>query len=198
MKKDVIPKDSRYVPLTQQKYCCVPACIQIVMLRHNIPLVPVELIGYYMGLIVPKNITKLFWNVKTGPKPIAGYGTQVGKKYNPNTVFKKLNIPLKINWNLINNFNDVKDFILYLSKIESKNKDVLVCYDWGKLFDKKNNNGHICVLDKVYLSENKVRIIDPEYDAPKWRMIEIKKLFEAMKSHGPEKCGGFWEINLIK
>lgn len=49
---NIVPLDTRYVPLTQQKWCCVPTCFQVVMLRHNIPLVPAEVIGYHMGLIV--------------------------------------------------------------------------------------------------------------------------------------------------
>jgi hypothetical protein len=77
----------------------------MVMLSHNIPLVPSELIGYHMGLVVPKDALKFFWNARTGPRPPAGYGTQAGKpEYGPNAVFKKLNIPLKMSWSLINKF----------------------------------------------------------------------------------------------
>lgn len=200
MKKDIIPKDSRYIPLTQQKYCCVPTCIQMIMLKHKIQLVPAELIGYYMGLIVPKNMIKLFWNIKTGPKPISGYGTQAGKKYNPNLVFKKLDIPLKMEWNLINKFKDIKEFNLYLSETETQNKDILVCYDYPTLFKPKEKEhwGHVCVLDKVFIETNEVRIIDPGANSPKWKTIKTIKLFEAMKFHGQEKSGGFWELNLIK
>jgi hypothetical protein len=196
MNKDIIPKDSRYIPLTQQQYCCVPTCIQMVMLKHNIPLVPAELIGYHMGLIVPKNKLNLFWNGRAGKKPPAGFGTQLDKEYNPNTSFKKLNIPLKMSWNLINNFHNIEEINLYLTNIE--NKDILICFDWGTLFNKKHHNGHVCLIDKVYPSKKELRIIDPEYDVPKWRIIKTEKLFEAMKFHGQKNCAGFWELNLIK
>jgi hypothetical protein len=52
--KEIVPSDSRYVPLTQQKWCCVPTCIQMVMIKQGIPLQPAELIGYELGLIVPE------------------------------------------------------------------------------------------------------------------------------------------------
>jgi hypothetical protein len=199
MAMDIIPSDTRYMPLTQQKWCCTPTCFQIVMLRHDIPLIPAELIGYYMGLIVPEDGLKYFWNARTGERPPAGFGTQAGnKEYAPNAMFKKLNIPLKITWSLINKFKDIDQFKNYLVEVEKNNNDVLVCYDWGKLFDKPEyQGGHVCVLDRVYVDKDEVRIIDPEYDAPKWRMVKIDKLFEAMKFHGQDKSAGFWELHKV-
>ncbi len=194
--KETIPPDTRYIPLTQQRWCCVPTCIQMVMLRHNLPLISAELIGYHMGLLVPQEELQYFWNGRTGEKPPAGYGTQIGKKeYAPNTVFKKLHIPLKMTWSLIDKFPDIQSFNKYLAEVENNDKDVFVCYDWGTLFDKDYHGGHVCVLDKVYMDKGEVRIIDPEYTAPKWRMVGIDKLFEAMKYHGKGKSGGFWELH---
>ncbi len=197
--KEIIPSDSRYVPFTQQKWCCVPTCIQMVMYRHRIPLMPAEVIGYHMGLVVPADHIKYFWNMRTGPRPPAGYGTQARKKqYSPNAVFRKLDIPLKMTWSLINKFKDIKSFKKYLSIRDSRDFDTFVCYDWGRLFDKLDfQGGHVCVLDKVYLDKNEVRMIDPEYDAPKWRIVDIDKLYEAMKFHGKDKSAGFWELTTV-
>ena len=199
MTTDVVPADTRYIPLTQQKWCCVPTCFQMVMLRYGIPLVPAELIGYHMGLIVPKDGSMYFWNARTGERPPAGFGTQAGKKeHAPNTVFKKLKIPLKVRWSLINKFKDITQFKNYLAEVEKNNSDVLVCYDWGKMFDKPDyQGGHVCILDRVYTDRNEVRIIDPEYNAPKWRVVKIDTLFEAMKFHGQTNSAGFWELHKV-
>ena len=75
MTKSIVPADSRYIPLTQQKYCCVPTCIQMVMVRRGIQLQPAELIGHHLGLIVDTESAKYFWNVTTGERPSSGYGT---------------------------------------------------------------------------------------------------------------------------
>ena len=94
---EIIPKDSRYVPLTQQNWCCVPTCIQMIMLKHEVPLLAAEFLGYHLGLIVPEQELKYFWNARTGKRPSSGWGTQIGnQKYEPNLVFEKLNIPLKM------------------------------------------------------------------------------------------------------
>jgi len=195
--KDVVPKDSRYTPLTQQKWCCVPTCIQMVMLRHNIPIQPAELIGYHMGLVVPTEAIQYFYNARTGPKPPAGYGTQAGKaEFAPNTVFKKLGIPLKMSWSLINKFNTLEAFTNYLIEISKKDMNVLICYDWPTLFDKneKEHWGHVCVLDRVYPEQERVRFIDPSVSSAKWITVSIPELNEAMVFHGHKKSGGFWEI----
>lgn len=195
MKKEIIPKDTRYTPLTQQRWCCVPTCIQIVMLKNKIPLIPAELIGYHMGLTVPKKDLKYFWNAITGPKPKAGYGTRAGeKKYNPNVMMKKLKIPFKFGGRFIDKFSGPEEFKKYLIKAEKKNKDILVCFDWGKLTGEKYTGGHVCVFDRYYPQKDEMRIIDPEYYSPKWRIIKVKRMYDAMKFHGASNSAGFWEL----
>ena len=193
----VIPTDSRYVPLTQQKWCCVPTCIQMVMYRHNLPLIPAELIGCELGLTVPKSEIHLFWNARTGKEPKAGWGTRIGeKKFEPNAAFKRLKILLRMDLKLIYEFPTLSEFKTYLEKVEKDDLDVLTCFDWQTLFGEGNHGGHVCVLDKVFLERGEVRIIDPEFKSPKWRIVKLDKLYEAMKFHGKEKSGGFWELRV--
>ncbi len=93
-----IPNNSRYVPLTQQAACCVPTCIQMVMYKNGIPLIPAEEIGYHLGLIVHPDRSGLFYKVRTSTeKPPAGYGTRIYlPEFEPNVAFKKLGIPLSL------------------------------------------------------------------------------------------------------
>ena len=107
--KEIIPKDTRYVPLTQQPSCCTPTSISIVMLKLGIPLISQELLGYHLGLRVNKKVKLLFWNPVVGPKPGAGYGTRIDRKeYETNAIFKKLNIPLEGTFYPIENFKSKK------------------------------------------------------------------------------------------
>jgi hypothetical protein len=197
--REIIPSDTRYTPLTQQKWCCVPTCIQMVMLRHGIPLVPAELMGYHMGLTVPEKDMTYFYNPRTGEKPLSGYGTQAGKPaYGPNAVFRKLGVPLTMTWKLIDGFKSLSDYCDYLYQAEEHDNDILICYDWGTLFDDENyHNGHVCVLDKVFNKSKTLRFIDPDYYSPKWVTVSIEKLYEAMRYHGNEKSGGFWELHTV-
>lgn len=199
-KAEIIPADSRYIPLTQQKWCCVPTCIQMVMVRHQLPLVPAELIGYHLGLVVPKAAADFFWNPRTGKRPPAGYGTQAGKAaYSPNAMFKKLGIPLTMTWSLINRFKTIDAFRQYLADSEHTQTDMLVCFDWPMLFDENRTDhwGHVCILDRVFSQRDVVRIVDPDPDAAKWREVSIEKLYQAMVFHGQAKSAGFWELSLV-
>ena len=193
--KNIIPKDSRYIPFTQQKLCCVPACISMIMYRHKIQLISQELLGYHLGLIVPKEELKLFWNGRTGSKPSAGYGTRINEhRFHPNKIFPKLKIPLKMIFHPIDGFLNVQEFKKYLVSIERNDKDVAVCFNWSALYGQNYSGGHLSIIDKVNLRKGEVRLIDPEYKAPKWRIVKLEKLKKAMEVHGEDKSGGFWEF----
>ena len=195
---DVVPSDSRYVPLTQQRWCCVPACISMVMYRHNIPLVPQELIGYHLGVIVPEEELAYFWNGVSGEKPPSGWGTRTGlPQYEVNKALDNLEIPLKCTKILIDSFHSLKEFEDYLGLTEKNDKDVLACFDWGVLNGEDKHNGHLCVIDRVYLSKSEIRLLDPEYKSPKWKTVSIKVLKEAMEFHGDPNSAGFWEFSKV-
>ncbi len=193
--KEIIPKDSRYIPLVQEKYCCTPASILMVMLRHNIPLLPQEVLGHHLGLIVEPKDKYLFWNVRTGKKPGSGYGTQI-KKYSPNKVFKKFKIPLKFSFHPISKFTD-KNFVEFMVSAVKNDKDILVCFNHPTLKHEKGQGGHVCVLDRVYPRQGTARLIDPQQSQPKWRIVKIKDLKEAMDVHGDSHMAGFWELTKL-
>jgi hypothetical protein len=173
----------------------------MIMLRHNIPLIPAEFMGAKMGLVVPREDKFLFWdnNVKTGKKPKAGYGTQlsIGEGLFLNDVLKKLNIPLKMTRKLIDKFESLEKFKTYLEKINFDKSDALVCFDSGELNGKTPGQGHVCVLDTINIDKNEVRIIDPSAIAPKWRVVKMEKLFQSMKVHGKDNGAGFWEFSVV-
>jgi len=192
---EIIPKNSRYIPMTQQRWCCVPTCILMIMYRHGISLITQEELGWYLGLIMPKEETKNYWNARTGPRPPAGYGTQIFKKeFYPDVAFKKLKIPLKMVFHPVDEYKDTKDLEEYLKSIEKDDKDVAVCFDYGKLHDHRYVGGHICLIDRADLQKGEVRLVDPLYEVPKWRTDKISKIFEAMKYHGSKNMGGIWEF----
>jgi hypothetical protein len=188
--------ESRYIPLTQQKYCCVPTCIQMVMYKNSIPLVSQEDIGNVLGLTVPKEDAYLFKNPRTGERPRAGWGTQIYKdEYSPNVAFQKLQIPLQMELHLIDEFGSVKDVITFLSSQQDDNSDILVCYDYGTLFDTDSTSGHVNVFDGIDIDSQLITLIDPEQKVPKYRVVHAEKLFDAMVVHTKDKSGGFWKLS---
>src|SRR3990167_5885866 len=192
------PSDSRYVPLTQQPDCWVPTCIQMVMYKNDIPLIPAEEIGYHLGLIVHPDKTGLYYKVRTAEvPPPAGYGTQVYlPEYEPNIALRKLGIPLKFSKKLLLGIKTSEDLLNNLKAIEDKNGDALLCFNHGELIDNKSKNwGHVVVFDRVI--DEQIRIIDPSPDKPKWRSVTAEKMFSAMRKHGEQKSAGIWLLEKL-
>jgi hypothetical protein len=164
----------------------------MVLLRRKLPMFSQEDIGYELGLVVPKKYKKLLPKARTGKRPPAGYGTQVGKeRYSINNFFEKHEIPLKEEFFPLEKIKNVKSWIG--EQIE-KDNDILVCFNYRKLYGKgRRNQGHMCILDTIL--NDKVILIDPEYKAPKFRKVKLKKLLEAIKFHGEKRQGGFWLIS---
>jgi len=179
-----------YKPLDQKPYCCVPTCIVMVLDRRKIPHGSQDEIGYELGLTVPKEKAHLYTKVRTGKKPIAGWGTQVGKKqYSINHFFKNSNIRLKETYFFVKDISDVREFII--SNIKSNN-DIIVCFNNEKLYS-KGDWGHVSLIQGI--EKNIVSLVDPGKDVPKIRKVKLDKLIEAMEYHGKEKSGGFWLIS---
>lgn len=147
-------------------------------------------IGYELGLTVPKEQAHLYIKARTGKKPIAGWGTQVGKKhYSINHFFKKSNIGLKETYFFVKDISDVREFII--SNIKKSN-DNIVCFNNEKLHG-KGDWGHVSLIQGI--EEDIVSLVDPGKDVPKIRKVKLNKLIDAMEYHGKEKSGGFWLIS---
>lgn len=187
----------RYIPFTQQPYLCVAACFQMIMYRHNLPLVAQEELAYEMGLTVPEKDVYLFEKARTGAKPSAGWGTQIQKdEYSPSSVFSKFNIPLSFKRIGAADFKNPEGLRELLQNAQAEDADAVLCFDYGKLWDiVPSNGGHVCVFDRI--EGDNVHIIDPERSVPKYRTTTITKLFDAMDFHGDNNATGVWLIEKV-
>jgi hypothetical protein len=173
----------------------------MVMLRNPIALIASYELGYYLGLTIHPDRAQVFYSARVSKvRSPAGYGTQIYKPvFSSNTFFKKLQIPLKLTLSLFHQFETLESFKNYLADKTKENVDILLCYDNPTLFDPENKDhwGHVCVLDKVDIKRNELRMIDPSPDRPKWINVKIDNMYEAMKVEGVKKSGGFWELSKI-
>jgi len=167
------------------------------MYKLGIPLLPQELLGYHLGLILDEKYSSLFWNVRTGKRPKAGYGTQMNKRqYEINAVFRRLKIPIKVNSYPINSFKTKKELVSFIFDKVKKDKDLIVLLNSDVLNNTENNNGHACVIDRIYPLRDVIRLIDPLPQQAKWREIKIDKFIKAVKLH-PTGQGRFLDLEKI-
>jgi hypothetical protein len=195
MKYQAAPNDSRYIPFTQQRTCCVPTSIAMIMYRNNIPLIPIEELGYRLGLTVAPECAELFYNprVSDTPPSAAGYGTQIfNPDYEPNKVFAELGIPLTFDLILADEIASPADLIAKLLAIEDSDEDALLCFNHGVVRGKfKPHSGHVVVFDRII--DGQIRIVDASPKQPKWRFIEAQLMFDAIQQHN-KSSGGIWRF----
>jgi len=166
----------------------------MVMYRNGIPLRPAEEIGYHLGLIVRPEQSNLFANVRTAVEPPpAGYGIQIHEpEYEPDKAFARMGIPLNFKVEPIKNFSSAKELLERLREHEREDHDALVAFNLGALIDDPSLNQahHACVFDRII--DGGIRLVDPSFYAPKWRIFDPERLFNAMQMHVSSDWGGIW------
>lgn len=192
MAKNVVPFDGRYLPFVQQPYCCVPTCVQMVLYKNGLKLLSQEEIGKELGLVVPPEAAKSFYNVETSERPPveSGFGTRIqNAEFSLEKLIKEQNWPFHFEPLLSSKFQTAKDLIERLQKDEAKDNDVLVC------FQNDSGYGHVCVFDRVLGEE--IRLMNPSPEAPKWHIMNAEELFDRIQKHGDENFGGIWEFSKV-
>lgn len=65
---------------------------------------------------------------------------------------------------------------------EGDELDALVAFNLGVLLDSPSLNGarHACVFDRIV--DGRVRLINPSFYAPKWRIFDAERLFSVMQN----------------
>lgn len=183
-----------YIPLTQQKYCCFAACIQMILLRRKMPLFSQEEIGWHLCLIVPKSVKKLFNKARAGKKPKTGYGTQESKKgCSLNAFFNKKKIPLKCERHWISEIKEPHEFVL---KNLRKGNDIIALYNNKGINRGGEPSGHACIVSEIILGKKPgLTLIDPDFKNKKYNKVYLGKLCNAMSNKYDKNERGFWIIS---
>lgn len=155
----------------------------MIMYRNDLPLVPAEELGYHLGLTVPPENTDLFCRVRVSDTPPAtsGYGTQISRpEYEPNQAFRKLGIPLRFSERLASQIASAEELLELLQEVEAGDGDALLCFNHGVIRGKyEPNSGHVVVFDK--LVDGSVQVVDASPRYPKWRLVGLGLLYDAIK-----------------
>lgn len=181
----------RYLPITQQPYCCVPAAMQMVLLRRSLPLLTQEEIGNAFDLTVPVNQLHLLPHAATGELPPGGWGTQIppGSRM-VNEFLRRHHYPLREQYHAL---ADVPvDVLGWIDRQLQDDVDILVCFDYQDLFSYEDPVGHVAVVDSI--DEDMIVLIDPWWGAPKVRPVTAPRLARAIESLGPRRRAGFWVL----
>lgn len=179
----------KYQKVTQKPFCCVGACLEMVLQRRGIEDYEQEQIAGELGLIVPEEYKDELPTAKVGKMPVAGYGTQIQEEqYSINHFFRKYRLNLRETYRYITDITKAKKFLA-----DKADQDVLIIFHCATLYDNpKADWGHMVLLDhiqgdQVVIQENgKKRNIET---------VELAKLLHAIEVHGRENGAGFYVIS---
>lgn len=167
----------KYNKIIQKPYCCVGACLEAILNRHNIENTGQEDIAYQLGLIVPEEDKNLFKRVRIGEKPNAGYGTQIQKEeYSINNYFVQNNIPLEEEYYFITDLEEANTFLFL-----NNDNDILICMHCGTLYDKPYADwGHMVLFENIKSNEVTILEVSPKRD---YESFPLDKLLESISIH---------------
>ncbi len=199
MSKEEPHNPKHYTPILQKPACCVPTTLQMILKRRGLKSYDQEYLGNLMGLVVPVHLKKHFKKVATAKKtPPHGWGTHIDiEQYSLDSIFTKLDLPLKAEFRLVDKFNDVADFKKTLMQISNDPRsDAMLCVQSGYLEgDTDPVNGHVILLAAA---DNKnVYYIDPGSPEEGSIKTTYSKLLRAMQRRGPKDWGGVWQIRQV-
>lgn len=186
--------DPPYSPVTEMPYCCVPAVLQMIQKRRGLEYQSQEETGYQFGLIVPAEIKHRFTEVRVGPEPRAGYGTQTSReKFSIPNYFRKNDLPLKLTkWHTTN----THELRACLVESLSDGDDVIVCYN-SQLLLGYGDIEHVSLVQSFDTSSEHILLVDPAAGAPKHRKVDLEKLFEVFTTHDVSGKAGLWVISSL-
>ncbi len=177
----------KYKIIKQKPYCCVGACLEMILNRRKITNNGQVEIACELGLIVPSSYKEIYPNALIGDKPSAGYGTQIQKEeYSINRFFKKNNIDLSMKYYFFTSVSKMKKFLL-----DNLDNDILICLYGALLYDDLESSwGHMVLFDDL---KDDIVILADAYKNRHLKM-PISKLIEAIEVHGKENGAGFYLI----
>jgi len=180
-----------YIAMTQQRYCCIPTCIQMILERRGYKLLEQEVIGIDLGLVVAPEHVHEFANVSTEEKSPAGWGTRINlEKYSLNSFFKKRNIALTSTYYTL---DDIDNPLKFIGMNLTEGNDILTIFRYNTLYNEGNPYGHGSLIEEIHGTN--VTLVDPSRGLKRKRVL-VDDLVKAIEVHrkGDIWLGGFWSF----
>lgn len=170
-----------YIPLTQQRLCCVPCAVQWILLRRKLPMFSQEEIGKALNLTIPPKYKNLFpkgFVRVSSKKPILGYGSQTSDKANAyNKFFRAKRIPLQTTYISL---SKLEEPVRVIATNLKEGNDVMIITHMSAL-DRKKQWGHALIASSITLGKNPTIVVgDPHWDAPKFYKVPLEKVLLGM------------------
>ncbi len=180
----------QYKQISQKPYCCVPACVQMILQRRKLPMLAQADIAYDLGVILPPKDKHLLPRSHSGPRPKAGWGTRINlPRFSLTAFFEQRGYPLQVTFYPAKKFSSPEWFKKFLLNNVRQGNDLLTCFNYPQLYHQKGSWGHASLIEAV--KKKCVTLYDPLPKRKEARKVSLNDLFAASKNH---HYGGVWVI----
>ena len=182
----------RYDHITEKPYCCVPAVLQMIQARRGLSSMSQDEIGWELGLIVPAEVKSEFIKVRTGPKPLVGYGTQVSNpQFSIEKYFVRNSLPLSIKKV---SATSVLELGFIIVSALNQDDDIVLCLNSLHLFG-EGDIEHVFLIEKYNEAFSQVTVVDSAIGAPIHRITTVDSIFETIQNHNVSTLAGLWIVS---
>lgn len=183
----------KYKHISQKPYCCVPACVQMILRRRGLFVPPQEDIAYDLGVILPPKGRHVLPKSHKGHRPKTGWGTRINlKQYSLTAFFQRRGYALQEKYYPAKNFHSTAKFMEFLKKNLKLGKDQLICFNSPMLYHQKGSWGHASLIEKANRRYVTLRDPSPKHKQP--RKVLLHDLRAATQNHYK---GGVWVMSKI-
>lgn len=181
----------RYEHISQKPYCCVPACVQMVLRRRKLKIPSQAEIAYDLGVVLPLNDRHLLPKSHEALRPKSGWGTRIDiKRYSLTSFFRKRGYSLQEQYFPAGCFESGEKFRKFLQGNIKEGNDLLICFNAPVLRNIEGSWGHATLIEDV--EEKFVLLQDPDPKEKVTRKISLYMLLQAAQRHNK---GGVWVIS---
>lgn len=182
-----------YDLIVQEPWCCVPACVKMMLQRRGFSSGSQEEIGIELGLVVPPDQVSHFTLIGTGLEPPGGYGTRINEpEFALDTYFRRHGLQLKCDYVPGSAVDDLEAFI---ADHLGAGDDILTCFRYRHLYgvEAAGDCGHASLIQGM--EERTLTLADPR--GPLYQSVDRDTFFASVLAHrkGDLELGGFWVVS---
>ena len=177
--------NSSYEHESSGSLMCVPACINMILKRRNIPTYSQLEIACELGLVVPHHLLSQYPCAKTSEDEKDWGVHPQAKETSIDLFLKKKGVSLAFKYIGAHNLpsESVVDFLV--DNLRQDN-DIIVGYDYAAVFNDGKNVGHVSLIKSVNSIIETVELVDPE--DTNIVSVQLKDLLRGVF----QKKDGFW------
>jgi hypothetical protein len=179
---------SLYLPEYAERFMCVPACINMILRRRNLPTLSQESIARELDLVVPLELAGRHpWARLSDKEADWGVHPQTTQA-SLSSFFHRHCLPIQ---ELFYRPSSIfgRDYADFIATNLALDNDLIVGYDYASVFGAGSHAGHVSLVVGVERERDLIHLVDPEQPT-----AQLTASLEGIVKGSEARRDGFWVI----